>query len=62
MYSGGTGMGHWYLYVVLKIRQRFIKAWCIDSMGKGTINRNIAQKLEKAFAPGRTTLRWESLI
>ena len=59
MYAGGTGMGHWYLFVIFKIRQRFIKAWCIDSMGKGTVNRNFAQKVEKAFAPGRATLRWE---
>ena len=28
-------------------------------MGKGTVNRNFAQKVEKAFAPCRATLRWE---
>ena len=59
MFSGGKGMGHWYLCVVQKIRQRFIKAWCIDSMGKGNIEQSIKQKIEGAFAPGRTTLQWE---
>jgi len=60
MYSGGTGMGHWYLYVVHKIRRRFMKAWCLDSMGKGNIRNNMTQKISQAFAPGRATLQWET--
>jgi len=59
MYSGGTGMGHWYLLIVKKLRRRFVRAWCMDSMGKGHVNRSIRQKIEGAFAPGRTTLIWE---
>jgi len=28
-------------------------------MGKGHVNQNIRQKIEGAFAPGRTTIIWE---
>jgi len=59
MFSGGKGMGHWFLLVIQKLRRRFSRAWCIDSMGKGNIGRNLKQKIEEAFAPGRSTLKWE---
>jgi len=60
MFSGGKGIGHWYLLVIKKIRRRFVRAWCIDSMGVGNVEQSIKKKIEEAFAPGRTTLRWET--
>jgi len=59
MFSGGKGIGHWFLFVIRKLRRRFSKAWCIDSMGKGNVERSLKQKIEQAFAPGRSTMKWE---
>jgi len=59
VFSGGTGTGHWHLCVVEKIRRRYMRAWCINSLGRGNVNNAVNRKIEKAFAPGRATLKWE---
>jgi len=59
LFSGDTTSGHWSLCVVRKLGQRNMKAWCVDSLGRGNINANIASKIENAFAPGRAKLTWQ---
>ena len=60
LFSGATRAGHWYLCVIQKIGRRFMKGWCMDSLGKGSIGRNIIHKIEMAFAPGRAKLKWQA--
>ena len=60
LFSGATRAGHWYLCIIQKIGRRFMKGWCMDSLGKGSIGRNIIHKIEMAFAPGRAKLKWQS--
>jgi len=62
VFSGGSGTGHWHLCVVEKIRRRYMRAWCINSLGRGNLNSEINRKIEKAFAPGRATLKWEPCV
>jgi len=59
MFSGETNSGHWFLCVVQKIGQRKMRAWCVDSLGRGNIRADIKLKIETAFAPGRAKLSWE---
>jgi len=57
MFSGDTSSGHWFLIGVRKLGLRNMKAWCVDSLGtRGSINVNVALKIETAFAPGRAKL------
>ena len=60
LFSGDTTSGHWSLCVVQKLGRRNMRAWCMDSLGKGSINANIKLKIETAFAPGRATLTWQN--
>jgi len=60
MFSGDTSSGHWFLIVVRKLGRRNMKAWCVDSLGRGSINENVILKIETAFAPGRAKLTWQT--
>ena len=60
LFSGETRAGHWYLCVVQKLGQRWMKGWCMDSLGQGSTSGNLFQKIEMAFAPGRAKLTWNT--
>jgi len=58
IFSGDISLGHWSLCVVHKMRQRDMKAWCLDSLGTGRLDQVLAQKIENAFSPGRGRFQW----
>ena len=58
IFSGDISLGHWSLCVVHKLRQRDMKAWCLDSLGTGKLDQVLAQKIENAFSPGRGRFQW----
>jgi len=58
IFSGDVSLGHWSLCVVQKLRQRDMKAWCLDSLGTGKVEQMLARKIENAFSPGRGRFQW----
>ena len=58
LFSGDTSCGHWHLCVIQKLGRRDYKGWCIDSLGTGRVEDNIAHKIQHAFKPGRGRFVW----
>jgi len=56
-FSGKETSGHWHLIVIEK-RRHFCEGWHIDSLGSGTEDRALQDKLQQAFLPGRGQFRW----
>ena len=56
-FSGKENSGHWHLIVIEK-RRHFCEGWHIDSLGKGTEDRALQDKLQQAFLPGRGRFVW----
>jgi len=58
LFTGQDSSGHWYLCVIQKLRQRAIKAWCLDSLGDANMCSIMANKIKTAFSPGRGRFEW----
>ena len=56
-FSGRETSGHWHLIVIEK-RRHFCEGWHIDSLGRGTEDRALQDKLQQAFLPGRGRFVW----
>jgi len=58
-FSGNQLSGHWHVIVIEK-RRNVYTGWHIDSLGNNLEDRNLNNKLEKAFLPGRGRFIWKT--
>ena len=56
-FSGNENSGHWHLIAIEK-RRHFCEGWHIDSLGKGSEDLALQDKLQQAFLPGRGRFVW----
>ena len=61
MFTGSTSSGHWSTIVIEK-RRNCCQGWVIDSLGSSDLNRQLKEKIRRAFLPGRGRFIWTDLI
>jgi len=57
LFSGSNNKGHWNTLVIEK-RRNCCQAWLIDSLGSSELDRNLKNKIRRAFLPGRGRFIW----
>jgi len=57
MFTGSNNSGHWNTIVIEK-RRNCCQGWVIDSLGSSELNRQLKEKIHRAFLPGRGRFIW----
>jgi len=57
IFTGDDARGHWYTIIIEK-RRNCSQGWIVDSLGNSNPDKNLLEKIPRAFLPGRGRFLW----